>query len=91
MSAARLSAARAPDQFHNVAANGKVAFVVDDVPSTDPWTTRRFEVRGNATALTGQRRRDGYLSGEIIPIHPTRIISWGLGPDGREGSRRTVG
>jgi pyridoxamine 5'-phosphate oxidase family protein len=81
----------ASQKFRNVAANGKVAFVVDDVPSTDPWTTRCFEVRGHAEALTGRRPRDGYLRGEIIRIHPTRIISWGLGPDRRDGSRRTVG
>lgn len=81
----------ASQKFRNVAATGKVAFVVDDVPSTDPWTTRCVEVRGHAEALTGHSSRDGYLRGEIIRIHPTRIISWGLGPDGREGSKRTVG
>ena len=81
----------ASQKFGNVAANGNVAFVVDDVPSIDPWTTRCVEVRGHAEALTGQRPRGGYLSAEIIRIHPVRIISWGLGPEGREGSKRTVG
>jgi hypothetical protein len=39
----------------------------------------------------------GFVVGEaagvinIGGIHPRRIISWGLGPDGTESSRRTVG
>jgi pyridoxamine 5'-phosphate oxidase family protein len=31
------------------------------------------------------------MSPEVIRLHPRRIISWGLGPEGNEGSRRTVG
>ena len=33
----RLSSSR---KFRNVAENGRVAFVVDDVPSVDPWRVR---------------------------------------------------
>jgi pyridoxamine 5'-phosphate oxidase family protein len=77
-------------KFRNVAANGKVAFVVDDIVSVNPWTVRCFEVRGTAETLTGQDPPDPYLSQEVIRIHPRRIISWGMGPDAKEGSRRTV-
>ncbi len=78
-------------KFHNIAANGKAAFVVDDVVSVNPWTVRCFEVRGTAEALTGQEQSSSYMSPEVIRIHPRRIISWGLGPDGTDGSRRSVG
>ena len=78
-------------KFHNIAGNGKAAFVVDDLASVNPWTPRCFEVRGTAEALTGQDPPNSYLSPEVIRIHPRRIISWGMGQDGQESSRRTVG
>ena len=78
-------------KFRNIAANGKAAFVVDDLASVNPWTPRCFEVRGTAEALTGQDPPNSYLSPEVIRIHPRRIISWGMGQDGQESSRRTVG
>jgi pyridoxamine 5'-phosphate oxidase family protein len=78
-------------KFRNVAANGQVAFVVDDIASVDPWVVRSFEVRGTAEALTDQTPASHYMSPELIRIHPRRIISWGMGPDGSESSRRTIG
>ena len=78
-------------KFRNIAANGKAAFVVDDLVSVRPWTVRCFEVRGTAEALTGQDPPNAYMSPEVIRIHPRRIISWGMGPDYTEGSSRTVG
>jgi len=77
-------------KFRNVAANGQVAFVVDDIASVDPWIVRCFEVRGTAEALTDQIPPSPYLSPEVIRIHPRRIISWGMGQDGAESSRRTI-
>lgn len=77
-------------KFRNIAANGQVAFVVDDIVSFDPWVVRCFEVRGTAEALTGQPAPNPYMTGEVIRIHPRRIISWGLGADGRQASRRTI-
>ena len=78
-------------KFRNIAANGKAAFVVDDIAWVNPWIVRCFEVRGTAEALTGQPPPNSYLSPEVIRLHPRRIISWGLGPDGKAASRRTVG
>jgi pyridoxamine 5'-phosphate oxidase family protein len=78
-------------KFRNVAANGAVAFVVDDLASVNPWTVRGFEVRGEADALTDQEPPNSYMSREVIRIHPRRIISWGLGADNQQGSRRSVG
>lgn len=77
-------------KFRNVAANGKVAFVIDDIASFDPWTVRCLEIRGVGEALTGQVPAQPYLSAEVIRIHPRRIISWGMGADGQQGSRRDV-
>jgi pyridoxamine 5'-phosphate oxidase family protein len=51
---------------------------------------RCLEIRGTAEALTGPPPANPRMSAEIIVIHPRRIIGWGMGPDGREGSRRTV-
>jgi pyridoxamine 5'-phosphate oxidase family protein len=78
-------------KFHNVAANGKVAFVVDDIVSFDPWSVRCLEIRGVAEALSGHAPPNSYLSSEVIRIHPRRIISWGMGAEGQQGSKRNVG
>jgi pyridoxamine 5'-phosphate oxidase family protein len=77
-------------KFHNVAANGKAAFVVDDIVSFDPWSVRCLEIRGVAEALSGHTPPNSYLSSEVIRIHPRRIISWGMGADGQQGSKRNV-
>ncbi|MFF1615571.1 PPOX class F420-dependent oxidoreductase [Amycolatopsis sp. NPDC058278] len=39
-------------RFRNVADNGRIALVIDDVPSTNPWRVRSLEIRGHADALT---------------------------------------
>ena len=66
-------------KFHNVADNGRVAFVVDDIASVDPW-----QVRWRSKSVDGQRlwmlqvllrmvstRRSSVSTAE-------RIISFGL-------------
>ena len=64
-------------KFRNVQANRKVALVVDDV--LPPWRPRCVMVRGEAEALEQAAGPDGTQLGPIIRIHPTRVISWGLG------------
>jgi pyridoxamine 5'-phosphate oxidase family protein len=71
----RLSASQ---KFRNVAANGKVAFVVDDVPSVDPWRVRCLEIRGHAEAIPAAGATPGGVDGALIRIHPERIISFGI-------------
>ena len=39
----RISSSR---KFRNVAGNGRAAFVIDDVPSVNPWRVRCLEIRG---------------------------------------------
>jgi pyridoxamine 5'-phosphate oxidase family protein len=67
------------------------AICVDDIVSFDPWNVRCLEIRGIAEALSGQAPPNPYLSSEVIRIHPRRIISWGLGVGGQQGSKRNVG
>jgi pyridoxamine 5'-phosphate oxidase family protein len=58
-------------KFRNIAANGRAAFVVDDLVSVQPWRVRCLEIRGVAEALTTER-------GPLIRVHPRRIISFGI-------------
>jgi pyridoxamine 5'-phosphate oxidase family protein len=66
-------------KFRNVADNGRVAFVVDDIVSRQPWRVRCLEIRGTAEAISGGA--PGSPAGgndPIIRIHPKRIISFGI-------------
>ena len=65
-------------KFHNIQANPKVSFVVDDIASVRPWHVRGVEIRGIAEALTDQEPAMPGMSAEIIRIHPRRVRSWGL-------------
>jgi pyridoxamine 5'-phosphate oxidase family protein len=67
-------------KFRNIRAGSKVAFVVDDLASLDPWTVRCLEIRGDAEALTEPADSTSRVSGPIIRIHPRRIISFGVDP-----------
>jgi pyridoxamine 5'-phosphate oxidase family protein len=60
-------------KYKNVVANGQVAFVVDDLKTTDPWKPRMVEVRGTAEPLANDDPRKS-----TIRIHPLRIISFGI-------------
>jgi len=66
-------------KYRNLAANPRVAFVVDDLASVQPWRVRCVEIRGRAEGLTDADFGPGY-SGEIIRIYPERIIAFGLDP-----------
>lgn len=63
-------------KFRNIADNGRVAFVVDDIASVEPWRVRCLEIRGRGEAITADPSTN--LDGAIIRIHPTRIISFGI-------------
>ncbi len=74
-------------KFRNVAANGRVAFVVDDLASTRPWRPRFLEIRGWAEAITDEAApaSSPIVPGPFIRIHPTRVLAFGL-DDPAEGS-----
>jgi pyridoxamine 5'-phosphate oxidase family protein len=59
-------------KFRNVAANGRVAFVVDDLATLKPWAPRCLEIRGRAETV------EESPAGPLIRIHPERIISFGI-------------
>jgi pyridoxamine 5'-phosphate oxidase family protein len=76
-------------RHHNVlAGNGKVALVIDDLASVEPWAPRFLRVYGTAEAVQEPGR------GAYLRITPTISWSWNLGgkPMGqdRSGPRRTV-
>jgi len=68
-------------KFANLATNPNVAFVVDDIVSFQPWKVRCVEIRGHAEALTDQVPPIPGFSNEIIRIHPTHVVSFGLEDD----------
>ncbi|MET0233729.1 MAG: PPOX class F420-dependent oxidoreductase [Kibdelosporangium sp.] len=65
-------------KYRNVLSDGRVAFVVDDIYSVDPWRVRCLEIRGRAEAIADAEAPAGHLDGAIIRIHPERIISFGV-------------
>jgi pyridoxamine 5'-phosphate oxidase family protein len=71
----------ASQKFRNVAGNGRAAFVVDDLASTNPWRVRCVEVRGRAEAITASTAPGDRHDGAAIRIHPEQIISFGIGDD----------
>jgi pyridoxamine 5'-phosphate oxidase family protein len=66
-------------KYRDVRQNNRVAFVVDDLASLDPWRVRGIEMRGEAAILPsgGQEIGPG-LDPEMFRIRPQRVISWGL-------------
>lgn len=77
-------------KFRNVAAGSKVAFVVDDIASYDPWTVRCLEIRGDAEALTEPADSAAPIGGPIIRIHPRRVLGFGVDPGNPAAGIRTV-
>jgi pyridoxamine 5'-phosphate oxidase family protein len=60
-------------KYRNVVANGRVAFVVDDLESVDPWKPRMVEVRGTGEPIPNDDPRKSK-----VRIHPDRVISFGI-------------
>lgn len=80
-------------KYRDVVRDGRVALVVDDVASTEPWRPRGIEIRGDAVVLAagGEEVGPGF-DAEVIRIGPQRIVAWGIDdadPFRRNG--RTVG
>jgi len=70
-------------KYRNIGHNGRAAFVVDDVPSVDPWRVRCVEIRGVAEAIDEQ-------GSPLIRIHPKRIISFGIDEPDTEAHQLTA-
>jgi pyridoxamine 5'-phosphate oxidase family protein len=66
-------------KYQEVQRNPRVAFLVDDLESVNPWSPRGIEVRGEAEVLRsgGEALGPGFAP-EMIRIRPRRIVSWGI-------------
>lgn len=63
-------------KYKNLVHNNKVALVIDDVYSHDPWRVRCLEIRGiGEQADSGET---GDFDSAIIRVTPTKIISFGI-------------
>ena len=70
-------------KFRDVQRNPRVAIVVDDLASVDPWRPRMLEVRGQAEVLpTGGQGIGPGFDPEMFRIRPRRIISFGVDGEG---------
>jgi len=62
--------------YRDLVRNHKVAYVVDDMPSVDPWTIRGLEIRGEAEVLTsGGETIVPSFGPDMIRIRAKRIVS----------------
>lgn len=84
-------------KYRDLKANPRVAIVIDDLASFDPWTPRGIEVRGTAElhdAGGACKFGAGGWDEAWVRIVPERVISWGIegpafSPAGR--SARSIG
>lgn len=65
--------------LRNIAGNPKVAVVIDDVASLDPWAPRGVSIRGHAEIVPTGGEHLGPQFGPIwVRVTPTWISSWGI-------------
>jgi pyridoxamine 5'-phosphate oxidase family protein len=68
-------------KYKNIVKNNKVAIVIDDLKSIDPWDPRGVKIYGTADVVT---RQGGYMEGtghanpSYIRISPKKKWSWGI-------------
>ena len=68
-------------KFRNVLKNNKVAIVIDDLKSIDPWDPRGIRIYGTADIVT---RQGGYMEDtdhpnlQYIRVNPKKKWSWGV-------------
>lgn len=67
---------RSTPRYKNVkSGNDRVALVIDDLVSVDPWKPRGIRVNGKADIVS---REGEFGKGEYIRIRPKLTWSWGL-------------
>ena len=68
-------------KYKNVLKNNKVALVIDDLKTVDPWDPRGIRIYGTADIVT---RQSGYMEqtpdpqADYIRIKPEKKWSWGI-------------
>jgi pyridoxamine 5'-phosphate oxidase family protein len=72
-------------KWRDVEQNPRVAVVIDDVASVNPWRVRGIEIRGEAERLMagGETVIRGF-DPAMFRITPKRIVSWGLNPEAED-------
>ena len=68
-------------KYKNVLKNNKVAIIIDDLKSIDPWDPRGIKVYGTADVVTrqgGYMDGTGHLNPSYIRVKPDRKWSWGI-------------
>ena len=77
-------------KFRDVARTGRAAFVVDDV--LPPWEARGVEVRARAEVFDkGREDINSDFDAELIRLHPSRIVGWGIDTNPYRPNSRSVG
>jgi pyridoxamine 5'-phosphate oxidase family protein len=66
-------------KYRDVQRNPRVALIVDDLQSVNPWWPQGIEVRGEAEVLRsgGEVLGPGFAP-DMFRIRPRRIVSWGI-------------
>jgi pyridoxamine 5'-phosphate oxidase family protein len=73
-------------KWRDVRGNPRVAIVIDDLATIDPWRPRMIEVRGAAQVLqSGGDRVGSGFDPHMFRIWPRRIISMGIQGDSPYG------
>jgi pyridoxamine 5'-phosphate oxidase family protein len=68
-------------KYKNVLKNNKVAIVIDDLKSVDPWDPRGMKIYGIADIVTrqgGYMESTGHSNPQYIRISPKKKWSWGI-------------
>jgi pyridoxamine 5'-phosphate oxidase family protein len=78
-------------KWRDLARNPRIAFVVDDIASRDPWRVRMIEIRGEAELLeNGGREIMARFEDALIRIHPRRIVAFGIEAENAPLNARSV-
>jgi len=69
-------------KYRDVQRNPRIAIVIDDLATVDPWRPRMIEIRGQADILpTGGDAIGPGFDPQIFRIRPRRIVSIGIDGD----------
>jgi pyridoxamine 5'-phosphate oxidase family protein len=82
-------------KWRDLQANPKIAIVIDDLVTVDPWVPRGIEVRGRAE-LHDSGDGENFGARGWVRVVPERVTSWGIegpafSPAGRRRSRSIGG